>query len=121
MLLLLFGVIDLGRVFHAGIAITNSAREGARYVTIYPDATTTQIAAAAQVEAANSGIDLSTGTVTRTCSVGGTTVVTLPPGTACDGSAPVQVTITYPFDLILGGLFTVDQILLDRSAEMYIP
>ena len=31
LLLIVFGVLDLGRLFHALITITNAAREGARY------------------------------------------------------------------------------------------
>ena len=34
-MLLLFGVVDFGRIFHVLIAISNAAREGARYGVIY--------------------------------------------------------------------------------------
>jgi Flp pilus assembly protein TadG len=59
LLLVAFGVLDLGRIFHAAITITNAAREGARYGTFYPD-DAPGIIAATQSEAADSGIDLST-------------------------------------------------------------
>ncbi len=35
LLLLLFGLVDFGRVFDAWLITTNAAREGARYATIY--------------------------------------------------------------------------------------
>jgi Flp pilus assembly protein TadG len=36
LLLILFGIVDLGRVFNAYIAITNASREGALYGSFYP-------------------------------------------------------------------------------------
>lgn len=35
LLLLLFGLVDFGRVFDAWVVTTNAAREGARYAAIY--------------------------------------------------------------------------------------
>jgi Flp pilus assembly protein TadG len=36
LLLILFGIVDLGRVFNAYIAITNASREGALYGSFHP-------------------------------------------------------------------------------------
>jgi Flp pilus assembly protein TadG len=36
LLIILLGVIDFGRVFYAYVTITNAAREGARYGSMYP-------------------------------------------------------------------------------------
>lgn len=121
LLVLLFGAIDLGRAFHAAIALTNSAREGARYATIYPDATEAEITAAVQAEAQNSGIDLSASSVTRTCTYGGSEVTTLPAGEACESGVPLQVIVTYDFRMVLGGIFSMENIVLDRSADMFVP
>jgi Flp pilus assembly protein TadG len=38
-MLLLFGVIDFGRIFHVLIAISNAAREGARYGVMFTQLT----------------------------------------------------------------------------------
>ena len=40
LVLVVFGVLELGRAFFALIAITNAAREGARVYTFRPDVTT---------------------------------------------------------------------------------
>jgi len=114
LLLILFGAIDLGRIFHAAITITNIAREGARHGSIYPDATEGEIAAIARDEAFNSGIDLSSSLITRSC-----TDVELD-GT-CDSGFPIRVTITYNFDLLFGGIISMPQIQLVRYVEMYVP
>lgn len=37
LLMLVLGVLDIGRGFSTYIALTNAAREGARWLTIYPD------------------------------------------------------------------------------------
>ena len=43
--LLMVGLIDLGRVFYTYVAVTNAAREGARYCVLHPGATAPQLAA----------------------------------------------------------------------------
>ncbi|HKJ27083.1 MAG TPA: TadE/TadG family type IV pilus assembly protein [Anaerolineales bacterium] len=121
LILLIFGALDLGRVFQAAITLTNSVREGARYGTLYPDATITQIEAAVQAEAESTGMDLSSATITRTCTYLGSEVTTLPAGGSCASDAPINVSITYNFELILGGLFGMEYLDLKRSAEMYVP
>ena len=40
LVLIIFGVLELGRAFFAFIAITNAARRGARVFTFRPDVTT---------------------------------------------------------------------------------
>ncbi|NIR94732.1 MAG: pilus assembly protein [Gammaproteobacteria bacterium] len=121
LLLLLFGAIDLGRAFHAAIALTNSAREGARYGSIYPDATDAEIGAAVYTEMQNSGLDLSSSTITRSCYKDGVIVNTLPSGEACESNAPIKVTVTYDFQLIMGRLFSMENIILNRHVEMLVP
>jgi len=113
--LLLFGAIDLGRVFHAGIILTNVAREGARHGSIYPGATASEIAAVAQGEVLEAGIDPSSIVITRTC-----TDISPADGT-CDSGFPIRVTVTYHFPLIFGGLIFVDQVPITRYVEMYVP
>lgn len=121
LVLLLFGALDLGRAFHAAISLTNSAREGARYGTIYPDATDAEILAAVLAEAENSGIDLSTTTATRACYYGGVEVQTLPAGKACESLSPIRVTVVYNYQSVLGKLFSMETIAISRGAEMLVP
>lgn len=115
LLLVAFGVLDLGRAFHAVITITNVAREGARYGVDFnwsnnnlPDPIATgysEIETVAFLEAQDSRLDLSLMNVTPNC------------GT-CDKGSPLIVTVTYDFNLIMGYLpsFT-----LTRTATMMIP
>lgn len=108
LLLVAFGVLDLGRIFHAAITITNSAREGARYGTIYPD-DTPGIISATQAEAANSGIDLSSSLIQVSCPQG------------CDSGFPLRVTVVYDFELIMGLVFPNTNLQFARYAEMMVP
>ena len=62
LLLILLGIIDLGRVFNAYIVITNAAREGVRYGSLYPS-DTSGIRARVIAEAQGSGIPLSSGNI----------------------------------------------------------
>ena len=64
LILVLFGAIDLGRLFHASITITNAARVGARYLTMNPGVDEFGTAKALAVnEAQDSGISLTLGDV----------------------------------------------------------
>jgi Flp pilus assembly protein TadG len=108
LLLVAFGVLDLGRIFHAAITITNAAREGARYGTFYPD-DAPGIIAATRSEAANSGIDLSTSLIQVSCPQG------------CDSGFPLRVTVVYDFELIMGLVFPSTNMQFARYAEMMVP
>lgn len=109
LLLFLFGVLDLGRIFHAAITITNAAREGARYATKYPD-DIPAIVTATRNEAENSGIDMSSSTIDVSCPI------------ACGHGLPVRVTVQYDFEFIMVGFVFPDSTLsIVRSAEMLTP
>ncbi len=108
LLLIAFGVLDMGRLFHASITITNAAREGARFGTFDPS-DVAGILNATQAEAQSSGIDLSGSTITVTCPEG------------CGSGLAVRVTISYPFQLIMGLVFPGPNLALVRSAEMMVP
>ena len=109
LMLVAFGVLDLGRLFHASITISNAAREGARFGTFDP-ADVGGIVAATQAEAQSSGIDLS----------GSTIIVSCPDG-ACGSGLPVRVAIQYPFQLVMGFIFPDTNLPLGGSAEMVVP
>ena len=124
---IVIGVLDLGRVFQVVISLTNSAREGARYLTIRPDdkgfdhtgtAYThpayyySRTKEAVVKESANFGIELTTDDVTVTCEDVGNDGV-------CDRYSKVYVSATLGFDFI-SGIFP-DAITITRMAEMRIP
>ncbi len=117
LVLIAIGALDLGRIFHAVITITNASREGTRYLTLHPDDSTTSFAGtkdAAVREAQGSMINLTPSNVQVTyCRQ-----VDLPEG--CDSGWPVRVRVSYDFDLISGLLFS-GSIPLSRSTEMLVP
>lgn len=109
LLLVAFGVLDLGRIFHSAITITNAAREGARYGMTHED-DVDGIIAATLAEAQNSGIDLSTSVIDVSCPDG------------CDSGLPIRVTVQYDFTFIMVGFVFPDPILtITRYAEMMLP
>lgn len=108
--LIAFGVLDLGRLFHAAITITNAAREGARYATRHPDELDGVIDAALW-EAQNSGISLLPSDVTWVC----------PDPAGCGSGLPLRVSVRHNFQLLLLIVFPEPNLVLVRYAEMMLP
>lgn len=109
LLLVAFGVLDLGRIFHAAITITNAAREGARYAMRHSE-DMDGIEAATLAEAQDSGIDLSTSIIDVSCP------------DECGSGLPMRVTVQYNFTFILiGFIFPEPNLAIIRSAEMMVP
>ncbi len=108
LLLIAFGVLDMGRVFHAAITMTNAAREGARYGTLNPTDGAGIIAATLN-EAQSSGVDLTASTVAVSCPTG------------CTSGGSMLVTIEYDFQMIMALALPSTTLTLVRSAEMMIP
>ena len=114
LLIVLIGVVDLGRVFHASITVANATRTGARYATSYGYDTiggainfdTAEIGARAQTEAQNSGLVLDS--VSVNC-----------PG-SCVHGGPVVVSATHDFAFLFNA-FIGSGITLSHSVEMRIP
>jgi Flp pilus assembly protein TadG len=127
LILIMAGVLDLGRVFFAYITITNAAREGARYGADHPrnpddlplpsgngigDIQDKVIA-----EATGSGINISAGNITITCKHLGS------PVTCGTGTAPgdlITVNVTYTFNLVTVLVLTGTPVTLKSSATMTI-
>jgi hypothetical protein len=110
LLFIVFGLLDLGRLFHALITITNAAREGARYGIIYP-ADLTGIDFVTRREAQSSGITLGPGVSAIS--------VTYPQGYG--EHLPIRVTVTYHFQLFIAGILPNSNLTLTRYAEMMVP
>ena len=110
-----YGVLDLGRVYHAMITITNAAREGTRFLTLHPDDNANGFAGtrnAALREARGSKLELSLEQITVTYCVDYDKF----PG--CDSGYPVRVTVSYPFSLFM---ISSPSLVLSRSVEMIVP
>jgi len=105
LMLIFFGVFDLGRAFHAYIVITNAAREGAYYGAMHPS-DSSGIVARVISEAQGSGIALSAANVSvSSSSISGT---------------PICVTVSYDFTLLSAFLLGGRTIRLQSCAEMVV-
>ena len=100
-LVIVMGIVDLGRAFNTYMVVVNAAREGARTAAIDPSATST-IREAALRETRRAG--MSDGAVT----------VTITPASVGN---PVQVTVQTSFPL-LSGVLPVGTIPLSASVQM---
>jgi Flp pilus assembly protein TadG len=112
LLLLLVGVFDLGRAFHALITLNNAGREAARYGTLHPS-DLNGMRDAAQQEATNSGITIVRTNITFSCP----DTATMPP---CLRDNPMIVQITYQYVPILSFFFP-SGIPIRSTVEMRIP
>lgn len=114
LILVVFGVLDLGRAFFAQIAITNAARVGARSYAFNKELTVAQIQEKAKDELRTYGLNPSQVTVTVTC----TGTPSAPPN--CASEQTIRVTVSYPFQLTMTWLFP-NTITMSRSIEMMTP
>ncbi len=124
MVLVVFGIFELGRAFFAYIAVANSAREAVRMYTFTPSTTTynemiqtvsTEIGNSTLVNPANiTSIVIDCGTAY------GILVTSTPILNTCPKEQPVRVTVTYAHNLLLGLIFS-QPITIRRSAEMMKP
>ena len=114
----LFGVFDLGRLYFSSITLTSAAREGARYLSVYPKDLSNpsgefyQTKLVTQNEASNSGITLEMEQITAICTHSDPEV--------CDSGKPAMVTVTHDFELILGWLLP-SPIPITRTAQIVVP
>jgi hypothetical protein len=113
LLLVLIGILDLGRLFHAAITITNAAREGARFGIEHPSEIG-NIEAAVQQEATGSGIDLTDVALS-------TITVSCPGGGGCGPGAPLRVDVTYQLALVVPGVLGMAEVQIGSYAEMMVP
>lgn len=112
LLIIAFGVMDLARVFHSIIVITNAAREGARYATRFPNDIGGAEDAAIN-EAQGAGLTLDPAKVNASC----------PPGANgwCESGEPATVTISHTFETVFGTLFSASPVEITRFAQMMVP
>jgi hypothetical protein len=110
LLLIFFGVVDLGRILHASITITNAARAGARFGSMYPD-DLDAVLDVVEAEAEGSGIDLYDPDLSDIA-------VDCPSG--CVPGQPIRVEVTYQFQLIMLMVFEDAELPVFSYAEMRI-
>jgi Flp pilus assembly protein TadG len=123
LVLIIFGVLELGRAFFAFVAITNASREGARVYTFRPNVTTiTNINTAVYSEIGSTPLvnSANVGSITIQCGSSYLQVTTDAALRACPTWQPIRVTVTYNHDLLLRLVFP-QTITLRRSAEMMVP
>ncbi len=107
LLLILIGIVDLGRIYFSYITVVNAAREGARYGAAYPT-DCTGITTHAKNEVDNNIVQQAQLTVTT------------PLGCPVIQGNPIQVTVQYNFQLITTYLFGGGTIPLQASNQMVV-
>jgi len=89
LLLLILGVMDLGRMFYIKMVLTNAAREGANYLAYFPEDANNgyvETSEAIYAEASSSNVEVIAADISFTG--------------CCTRGLPVEVTITKMVDLI---------------------
>ncbi len=117
LLLLLAGVVDLGRAFYSYVVIANAAREGARIASrlpCYPEITQrtalrNEIINATLQEAANSGVQLYPGNV----------IIEPDPLSACAGRGePISVTVSFQYRTWMASITGIGDFVLSSTTRM---
>lgn len=98
LVLLVFGIIEFGRLFNAQVTLKHAAREGVRVLALTDDLA----AAIAAAQGAATSLDPDAMTFTAT---------------ACDPGLPVELTASYPFTLSIP-FFGVDDLTLSSTGVM---
>lgn len=120
LIIIVFGVLDLGRIFFASINLTNAAREGVRFLTMHPNDVANEYMAywgsksAAIEEASFNAILLSPADVSVDC------INEDDNDELCDSGTPAEVVVTHDFDLIMGWILS-DSLTVTRRAVMIVP
>lgn len=107
LLMLMFGVLQFGMVFHANGGMRHAVGEGVRLAKVYPDATEAQVLD--EVKNNYSGIDPA-----------GVTALTFERGTTGSGARFAKVAMSYEVDLVIP-FVPVTPIVLSQSKTVYLP
>lgn len=104
LLIILAGVVDIGRAFHTYITVINATREGARF-GVNRSWDTNGIRTVVRNEAANSDVNLAGATIT--VSSGGS-------------GYPIRVTTQVQFPMLMGGILGVNTIPISSTCAFRI-
>jgi Flp pilus assembly protein TadG len=107
MLLLMVGILDLGRAFQVYTTVANAAREGARYASFNPT-DSTGIRAAIEQEADSSNVEMTSSSI----------IISTPSGLSAGN--PIKITVSRPIDLIMGSFIGHSGLLISASSSMLI-
>jgi Flp pilus assembly protein TadG len=107
LILLVMGVLDIGRAFNAYIVVTNAAREGARY-GIAHSGNADGIRARVLQETTGTGVTVDSADI----------AISYPDGQAPRN--PIQVTVTHNFQIIASLVLGLDSVPVTATAEMEI-
>lgn len=113
LMLLLVGVVDLGRAMFTKMALANASREGARYGSHYP-AHKAGVIVAVETDLAANGVDIDPMLVVLTLTPDPTSV------TPAVSGEEIAVALVYPFDTILGGIIGIDPIQIGAETRMIV-
>jgi Flp pilus assembly protein TadG len=106
LLLLASGVVDQGRTLHYYIVITNAAREGVRYGSLFSGDRNAVEGAVIQ-EAAGSGVSIAPADITIN-------------GLNAAPADPIEVQVTHTVNMLMGAFVGVGQIDLRSSTVMLV-
>jgi Flp pilus assembly pilin Flp len=107
LLLLVVGVSELGRAFHAYITITNASREGARYASRFPSLQA-GIEQAVKDEVAGSGVDPAE------------LIISYPLGLGNASGQPIAVEVTFNLPTVAGGIIGLGDLTLRSRTDMVV-
>jgi len=107
LILLLAVVIDAGRLFDAAIVLVQAAREGARFATIEPSPTVSQIQGLVVQDVVGSGTN-----ITHMADFAPSNVDVIL------GMTAVTVTVSYDFDLWFGGVVGLRTLNVSKQSVM---
>ncbi len=118
LLLLVIGVLDIGRAFYIKIVLENAARGGAYYMVYHPDGGKVDdfslAKTAVQIEATNSGILIGPEDINIQCLTGGVV------DNNCPSGCMVVVSVQHNLDLVVGSFF-LGPLSISNEARMFIP
>lgn len=123
LLIIIIGLFDVGRAFFTLIVVTNASREGARYLSIYPqdkgnlDASNNPYAGTKEMaakESIGSFITISPGNVAVTYCLDSNS------DNVCDNATPVRVRVTKLYQPLFANIFPAT-LTIARETEMMVP
>ena len=106
LLLMVAGLVDFGRAFRGYIVVTNAAREGARYASLFPHYEAGIVSATIQA-AADVGESLDESNVAID-------------GLGASAGETIRVTVTYQLSTILGSIIGASELTISSSTAMVV-
>jgi hypothetical protein len=116
-IIVIFGIFNIGRLFWVKIVITNSAREGVRFLILHPNDSGSDFLSTQNVvidEASNSGVFLAAEHIEVFCPDS-------PPKDECDSDTTAIVKVTLPMEIGILDIFGISPVTLEESAKMMTP